>query len=1091
MKILELRFKNVGSLYGEWVIDFTDPEYVAGGIFALTGPTGAGKSTILDAICLALYGATPRLGKITRSGNEIMSRQTGECYAEVLFESQAGRFRCHWEQRRARKKAEGNLQDQEHQIADADTGKPIETKKSLVGWVIEEKTGMDFDRFTRSILLAQGGFDTFLKADVEQKSRILEQITGTEIYSEISRRVHERQRDEREKLNLLNAETSGIVILEPEQEKEIQDDLAAKQKQENELAEKSTETGKAITWLTTIEDLKKEILSLTDEAAKLKTDTEAFKPERAKLEQAVKAASLDGTYVSVTSLRKQQTDDQTSLKTDEAALPELETSANTQAEALKAAEQITLKSKEDLKTAALLIQKIRSLDQKIAEQTKAVSEGADACTREAAKIETEKQIRVKEQEKRTAAEKTLEAAELYLKENAQDEWLISGLAGIEEQIGNLLTKQQEITQKETDLKKADMAVADATKKLEEASRQCSLKKQGLATAGKNLQQGKDALSQLLGDKLLREYRTEKETLLREMAFIRKIEELEDHRFKLEDGKPCPLCGSTEHPFAKGNVPVPDEIEQKIESLTKLIDKADEQEAAIKKLEQAETTARNNLNNSEKLETEAANNKKAAEKTLTELKDALTKLRTGFDELKLAVSGKLQPLGITEIPESEVEALLASLKSRLKAWQKQAKLKTDIEKQIADINSEVKRLDAVIDTQVKALTEKQENLERLKTELTEGTEERKQLYGDKKPDEEEARLNKAITDAEKAEKKSRDLNNELQQKLTTAKSHIEALKKRIEHRTPELEKAETDFSTALTPAGFADEKYFLEARLPHEERESLSSRAKELDNAGTELKAKQKDRETRLATEVTKKLTDKTLEELEPQFKEYEESLKLLRDAIAGLKHRLSENAAAKERIKEKQSATLAQKKECHRWEKLHGLIGSADGKKYRNFAQGLTFELMVSHANRQLEKMTDRYLLIRDEQQPLELNVMDNYQAGEIRSTKNLSGGESFIVSLTLALGLSKMASRKVRVDSLFLDEGFGTLDDESLETALETLSGLQQDGKLIGIISHVSAMKERISTQINITPVSGGRSSLSGPGCTKIGVRAGGQSNG
>jgi len=142
---------------------------------------------------------------------------------------------------------------------------------------------------------------------------------------------------------------------------------------------------------------------------------------------------------------------------------------------------------------------------------------------------------------------------------------------------------------------------------------------------------------------------------------------------------------------------------------------------------------------------------------------------------------------------------------------------------------------------------------------------------------------------------------------------------------------------------------------------------------------------------------------------------------------------------------------------------------------------MVSHANRQLEKMTDRYLLIRDERQPLELNVVDSYQAGEIRSTKNLSGGESFIVSLTLALGLSKMASQKVRVDSLFLDEGFGTLDEEALETALETLSGLQQDGKLIGIISHVSALKERISTQIIITPVLGGRSSLSGPGCTKM----------
>ncbi len=1081
MKILELRFKNLNSLYGEWVIDFTDPEYVSNGIFALTGPTGAGKSTILDAVCLALYGSTPRLGKITKSGNEIMSRQTGECYAEVLFESQAGRFRCHWEQRRARKKTEGNLQDQEHQIVDADTGKPIETKKSLVRGVIEEKTGMDFDRFTRSILLAQGGFDTFLKADVEQKSKILEQITGTEIYSEISRRVHERQRDEREKLNLLHAETSGIVILDAEQEKEIQQDLDAKLKQGNDLASKSAETDKAITWLTTIEGLKKEIHSLINEETKLQADVETFKPERAKLEQAFKASSLDGTYATLTALRKQQSDDQTALKTEEATLPELVTSAKTQAEALKAAEQLTLKTKEDLKAAAPMIKKIRALDQKIAEQAKAVSKDIETCTTEAAKIEADKQTRLKKQEKRIDAEKSLGTVEQYLKEQAQDEWLISGLAGIEEQFGNLFTKQQEINQKVTDLKNGDTAMSETAKTLEAATKQCAVLKQELEGASKILQQGKDALNELLGDNLLREYRTEKENLLREMAYIKKIEELDDHRAKLEDGKPCLLCGSTEHPFAEGNVPVPDEIEQKIESLTKLINKAEDQEAAIKKLEQAETAVRRNLNESEKLETNAINDKKAAERTLAELKDGLTKLQASFEELKLAVSGKLQPLGIKGILESEVSSLLESLKFRLKAWLEQVRQKTEIEKQIAAIDSEVKRLDAVIETQVKALTDKQEDLERLKKEHADGADERKELYGDKKTDDEESRLNKTIVDAEEAEKKARSLNTELQQNLTTAKTHVESLKKRIEQRAPELKKAETDFFAALMPAGFADEKMFMEARLSHEERESLSSRAKELDNAETELKAKQKDRKMRLATENAKKLTDKTLEELKPQLKEFDESLKELHDAIAGLKHKLSENTAAKERIKEKQSAIEAQKKECHRWEKLHGLIGSADGKKYRNFAQGLTFELMVSHANRQLEKMTDRYLLIRDEQQPLELNVVDNYQAGEIRSTKNLSGGESFIVSLTLALGLSKMASSKVRVDSLLLDEGFGTLDDEALETALETLSGLQQDGKLIGIISHVSALKERISTQINIVPVSGGRSSLSGPGCTKV----------
>jgi exonuclease SbcC len=207
----------------------------------------------------------------------------------------------------------------------------------------------------------------------------------------------------------------------------------------------------------------------------------------------------------------------------------------------------------------------------------------------------------------------------------------------------------------------------------------------------------------------------------------------------------------------------------------------------------------------------------------------------------------------------------------------------------------------------------------------------------------------------------------------------------------------------------------------------------------------------------------------------------LQETIAGLKQQLMNNKTAMASIQDKQATISARKKECARWDKLHALIGSADGKKFRNFAQGLTFELMVSHANHQLEKMTDRYLLMRDTTLPLALNVVDNYQAGEIRSTKNLSGGESFIVSLTLALGLSKMASRKVRIDSLFLDEGFGTLDEDALETALETLSGLHQEGKLIGIISHVGALKERIQTQISVTPLSAGKSALSGPGCTKV----------
>ena len=198
MRILEVRLCNLNSLYGPWRIDFTAPAFAESGIFAVGGPTGAGKSTILDAICLALYGRTPRLGRIS-GDNEIMSRGSGECAAEVRFASQKGEFRCVWTQRRAHKKPDGPLQPPKHEIHEiaADGSARLLTAKLLeTAARVEAATGMDFDRFTRSMLLAQGGFAAFLNAAPDERAPVLEQITGTEIYSRISKRVHERKQAE-------------------------------------------------------------------------------------------------------------------------------------------------------------------------------------------------------------------------------------------------------------------------------------------------------------------------------------------------------------------------------------------------------------------------------------------------------------------------------------------------------------------------------------------------------------------------------------------------------------------------------------------------------------------------------------------------------------------------------------------------------------------------------------------------------------------------------------------------------------------------------------------------------------------------------
>lgn len=1079
VKILELRLKNLNSLYGEWVIDFTAPEYLSDGIFALTGPTGAGKSTILDAICLALYGATPRLGKITKSSNELMSRQTSECYAEVLFESQAGLFRCHWEQRRARKKAAGKLQDQEHQIAEGKTGKLIETKKSLVPKVIEEKTGMDFDRFTRSILLAQGGFDTFLKANIEQKSKILEQITGTEIYSDISRRVHERQREEREKLNLLVAETAGIVLLKPEEEKEVIENLCSKQKQKTDAVKIFEQTGKSITWLTAIALLSEEIDAIRAESLTLKDALDAFIPERKRLEKANQAVRLEAEYTLLLSIREQLRKDQLSLDEVSASLPELTEKADAQSKTLSIAEETCAMAKAALQEASPSLIKIRLTDQKVSEREKAVSEGAIACEKAETQINTDKQLLQKELEKRSDIIETRSVIERYLKEHAEDECLVSGLAAIEERLANLMAQRSEIVQKKDEIEQSGKLVSETSKALEVSTRLSVKRRSEVQGATKHLRRSKEALAELLAGKSLREYRAEKESLLREMAYIRRIEELEDHRNRLEDGKACPLCGSTSHPFAEGNVPVPDEIDREIAGLTKRIHSAEEYEMTITHFEKRLGEAQAKLIESEKQEADAVHEKKTAYQKFSELNESSSELHEKFETARTAITQRLNPLGINEVTSENITSVLDNLKRRLKIWQDKQDKSEAIERSFSDIDREVKRLEAIIEIRSKALEEKQARQERLKKQCAELKSERQKAYGDKNPDDEESCLKKAITESEADIEKARVSHTELQQKLTATKTRVSSLDKQISEKKDELRKAESDFQMKLPSVGFSDEQEYSLAGLNHETRDELSSKAKALDKSQTELKAKQQDREKRLATERAKEVTEKSLEELKPLHQEQENSLKELRNTIAALKHRINENAASKKRIKDKQVAIDAQKTECHQWEKLHGLIGSADGKKYRNFAQGLTFELMVAHANRQLEKMTDRYLLIRDVNEPLELNVVDNYQAGEIRSTKNLSGGESFIVSLTLALGLSKMAGCKVRVDSLFLDEGFGTLDEEALEIALETLSGLYQDGKLIGVISHVSALKERIGTQIRISPISGGRSSISGPGCS------------
>lgn len=1079
MRVLQIRFKNLNSLIDEWKIDMTNPAYVSDGIFAITGPTGAGKSTILDAICLALYGRTPRLDRVNNSVNEIMSRLTSECFAEVTFETPAGHYRCHWSQRRARSKPDGALQSPKHEISEADSGVVLSSTIRGVADQIEAITGMNFERFTRSMLLAQGDFAAFLQADSDDRAPILEQITGTEIYSDISIKVHERLRNEQGQLQLLRAEVTGISVLNAELEENYKTDLENFSAEEKQETARLCKTVEAQTWLTTIEALQKDITSLAEEDELLKKEIADFQTQKARLEQANKVASLEGIFATLTAKRQQQADDTKELQKAEAALPELQAKAEDLVAELIRLEQNTNTSKENLDKMKPLIRQIIALDQTIANQEKLCRDSEESIQKYEEEIKKyTKSITGFNKQRDNEAGKLKKICK-YLEEHTQDAWLVENFAGIQEQLSNLSAKHQEIIQREDVMREAVAELEKTSQSLKDIQAESRTLSHEQTEASKKIQKEKAALVAILNGKLLREYRTQKDTLLQNMVFLKKIADLEDLRAEIKDGEECPLCGAKEHPFARGNVPVMDESQRKISELNVLITKAENIEANTQTLQEAEAAARKNLDECEKRIAIAESDRKVAENALTGKKEGLKKCIEDNSRIKQEIVNKLIPLGIKEVPDSDIDSVMNSLNKRLRDWQGYIKQKEEIGTTISGYDNEIKGLEGIMEVHNNTLAENKTRLVAQNIELGAIKAERYKLFGDKTPEAEEASLNTAIILSEQGERTCREKQAKHQSGLTAALTRVETLKQSIEKRNPELNSLETSFLASLQILGIKNENEYNKMVLSNGEREKLSQRAQELGDKQTNLQARQKDRKERYDAELAKKVTDLTIDEVRAQVKALDASLGELKEKIAELKTTLNSNESSKKKRKAKQAGIEAQEKECQKWGNLHNLIGSADGKKFRNYAQGLTFDVMIGHANKQLQQLTDRYVLIRGSKNPLELEVIDNYQAGVIRSTKNLSGGESFLVSLSLALGLSQMASKKVRVDSLFLDEGFGTLDDESLSLALEALASYQQNGKIIGVISHVQALKERISAQLQVIPQAGGKSTLFGPGCS------------
>lgn len=965
MRILSIRFKNLNSLVGKWAIDFTVPAYDGDGIFAITGPTGAGKTTILDAICLALYGKTPRLGKITKNSNEIMSRYTYDSSAEIEFETIKGRFRCHWNQRRAHNKSSGELQSPKHEISNATTNEVIESKLKDVAQRVEEVTGMDFDRFTRSMLLAQGGFAAFLQAKPDERAPILERITGTEIYSQISMKVHKRKSDENKKLEALKTELDGIQLMSEMDKTKLKINLENKKSEENDLSKELNIARDAMA-------LNKSILQ-----AEKKRENYRSKIDKANNAIADFMKSLENiqTFLDIHSVDENLIENLTGINQQFKTLEEIE-------------KKYSKKQKAQNKSVADIKQTIQALNEE--KNTRKI---ALKCVDDAQTQLTQLQNDIK---------KLLDGCDILT-------W--------RDEIESLKQRQQCLKQTEKTLDRIEIT----NKKIEK------LKKKNEFFVGKQ-KEFADKHNCLVEKQKLCEHSVrhleEKATLLN------RIRSLEEERAHLIDGKPCPLCGAIKHPYANGNIPNIEtkNIENakiKLQSVTKQLGNLQiEKATTAKDIEQIDY----NLSDNKLL---LDDDKKQCNKLLGELK-----ISVESEKLSDIICGKLF-------------SIEDKLKKHCKIV-KQANKKNNEEKQERELLSVM----------------------------------RERLIKNEKSEQE------AIYENKNAENKSNRLICECE---TLAEELKEACKKTFEHiqiyGIKEFAPNQADGILNELTERRNVWKQKQNKKINEEKKIAELSSEKETQNAlleslNDEIK-KQCNEHKDLAKQLNILAHQREAEHGSKNFdiEFLETNLKELQQKIGAIKQSLLENAKLCEKQKNNLQNIEKQKNECDRWNQLHELIGSADGKKFRNFAQGLTFERMVDHTNRQLQKMNDRYILIRDDVQPLELNVVDSYQADGIRSVKNLSGGESFIVSLSLALGLSRMSSRNVRINSLFLDEGFSALDENSLETVLETLAELRQSDKLIGIISHIPALRERIITQIRVHMDTNGQSRLKGPGCKAISI--------
>ena len=1240
MKILAIRGENLASLQGEFELDFTAPPLAGCGLFSISGETGAGKSTILDAMCLALYGRYPRIsgeGRKDRVENtagdnllnsdprSILRTGSSRAFAQVDLMIGDKKLQASWQVRRARGRARGNLLAFERSLVDLNMGKVLAAGKKNVDREITRRLQLTYDQFGRTVLLAQNDFDAFLRANDRERADLLEKITGTDLYSKISVRAWETERHTLQELQNLQRETGFISVLGQAERDDLCKAIGESEKNNRQLQDKIDKIRAALDWHKRRDQARQRLEQATRRHKKARQELRRDAVDKNWLEKRALASRLRPLVEAAQHQEKihlgqmeEKTHYQSELKGLKQDIKQAQKARKKSSQHLETIEKQLARAAPlferciELDTRKNALHKsckeMRALLQQASRQLTKLQKQRDKLRREKSELDDS----LDECEKKIQQENALERLsgrrdELALLFSRLDELVPQRqelASEAEKKQHQLQQLQKRLRASKADGRKIDARMAKLADKLDAKTQQLA----GLAPETVRLQRDRQIEFQnALG--LLHHHLT---AVVEQTATIARIEkscqqagrkiaaatgrlqqaeaelrdndsrqaevdELLEHtrtalskqvvrlRAQLVAGRPCPVCGSCQHPghddeelekllgeMRSRTV----ELQQKGQQTRKRRDrfvqeiqngKAQElaaserlaimrckladlnkrspallEEAArtaglldvdlkckgpaderlkivarqMETLEQRIIDVRKRLTIIQQTETEkrelenrlavlerqrrqhvkdrdelAARENSAREQQALRRLDQ-QRLDDRMENLMEQLSGLLQGFdaGRDDL-ERDHSSLHKLLQRRIAQYEKLKHEREARRKKAVSLREKLSLVEQQIKQQGEHLAEKKEELALMENDLQGLVEQRRQLFDGEPVKQVRSRLTACHDKAVAKHQNTTRRHQELSARQKEMEKHLQRLTRQMEKTKLQRTRATDERDRAL-----ADQKLQLQEvadllAVDDDKVLAMKRRLERLQTEQTRWEAMRRDRKHHLEELEQQAVSSRSREELALELEEMEADQAMLMIDLGKNKSRLENDDAARKQ-QARLTGRLEKLQKTHAlWEVMSAAIGSSDGARFRRFAQGITLDHLIALANRQLDSINRRYRLERSTFGGLGLQIVDREMGGEVRSVHSLSGGERFLVSLALALGLSQLDGRTSFVDILMIDEGFGALDVRSLDIVMEALESLQSQGRRVGVISHIEALAERIPVQVLVEKQGNGRS--------------------